>query len=150
MLTDPLLFAANSGDANMTSYYATDFAPGSSTRVASITSPITSARRGTLKINHSTTRENAPVDTKRTLIRLDVDYVGDDGNGNPTLDKPRTASVYMVLVQPNDGFVTDANMSAMAKGFCASLFASGTEATFDTIKAALSSTYLDRLIAGEG
>lgn len=149
MLTDPLLFAASSGDANMGSFYSTDFAPGSSTRVYSGSiGPFEGTSKAILRVNHSKTRENAPYDTERTLIRLDIPYIGDTSTG--VLTRINTASIYLVAVRPIDGVTNSAKMGQMVKGFAASLFASGTEATFDTIKAALVSTYFERLVAGEG
>jgi hypothetical protein len=149
MLTDPLLLSPDSSGTNLESFYSTDFAPGASTRVAAGVGHFDGMVRSTFRVNHSKTKENAPADTIRTLIRMDCEYVGDDGSGGPTLDKSHTASVYLVVVQPQDGIAPTSSMSRLVKGFVASLFASGTEATFDSLKAALSSTYLDRLINGE-
>jgi len=59
------------------------------------------------------------------------------------------ASVQLVIVRPKMTDLTSATMTYMVKGFVSSLFASGIEATYDTLKAALDGAYLDRVLSGE-
>jgi len=147
MLIDPLPFSANPSDANLGSLAATDFGPGSSVRVSNV-SFFGGDQGQVLRISHSKSNENKPIDTERLLIRLDCRYVGDD-SGTPILDKASTASVYMVIVFPKDGIASTANLVALTKGFVSSMFSSGVEATFDTLKATLNGAYLTRLLDGE-
>jgi len=89
------------------------------------------------------------VDTIRSAIRYDIRYRGADGDGNPVLDSPSNAFVQLVIGMPKDGVLSTTMVGLMVKGFLASIFASGTEATFDSLKAALDSSYLIRILNGE-
>jgi len=152
MLPDPIKFSAASGVASLIDFAVTDLAPGKTTRIntdAGVSSG--GVTPSVLTISHSESKENGAIPTTRSLIRLDVDFPGFNlvGEDNVFSGERATAAVYMVVVHPKVAGLTPAVMAAIAKGFVSGLFASGTEATYDTIRAALSSTYLERILAGE-
>jgi len=63
-----------------------------------------------LTISHSETKENAPYNTSRALIRWDCTKSA-DSEGNEV-----TASVYLVTALPSGGVFTEADVIAMARG----------------------------------
>jgi len=101
MIVDPMPFAGTSTQANLANFYSTDFAPGASTRQEKPVSQesLSGTVSNVLRISHTNTKENPGLVTTRSLIRLDVKYQGDDGDGNPAFS-PRTASVYLVCRSP--------------------------------------------------
>lgn len=145
MLPDPLKFSVNSLDANLQDWRVIDIAPRASQRnIVSNTLSPTGSGEARLIIRHTDTNENAPLGSIRTLIRADADL---QGSTRPT--EGGTASVQLVIVRPKMAEILPVTMGYMVKGFVAALLASGTEATYDTIKAALDSTYLERVLANE-
>jgi len=146
MLPDPLLLSIDSGQANMKSFaLLPENAPGRTERQNASLDMDLSGGPQRLSIQHQQTKENNPLSTTRTLIRFAIPLIGSNA---PT--EKGTLVIQVTVSRPEMVDLTDVLVGSAMKGFIASLFASGTEATYDTLKAALVSTYFERIIAGEG
>jgi len=132
MLSDPLVvpFGKTGLDAESTaildylaagttgtgvSMHTTDIGPGNSKRVGSLPD----GTKVLMTVSHSTSKENAPYVTDRTLIRFDLTRI--DGVSG----KPVTASVYSVLAFPQGPNFTSAEVSSFAEYLGAFLIQGG-------------------------
>jgi hypothetical protein len=150
MLTDPLRVVASlsgtefttlSTDVNDSLSFAsvglarvTDIGPGSSVRVV--------PEFGTYTIKHSSSKENAPLDTTRTLVRFDGPKKVDAASGNEY-----QLSAYLVSAQPICGDVQTADQLAFVRSLLFTLLFG--EVGSDDKPQGPDLDFLSRVLAGE-
>jgi len=117
MLIDPLPFpltaaGASNGSAILNDaisgnveLHTIDFGPGSTVR----TGLLDDGTKVTLSIKHSQSNENAPFETGRSLVRIDLERV------NATTSKPVKMSVYTLISVPKGPDFTYADAEVWAR-----------------------------------
>jgi hypothetical protein len=158
MLNDPLYLAAVSpnhgtlrGTMGSTSpvlprlqlpFRVTDLAPGKSVRVGVDSANIPGVTRD-FTISHSSSKENAPYTTLRTVCRLDVNHV--DANGVSV-----TTSAYVVVVAPQGVAGHEQTALQTAQDLCSTvLFGPRKDPAIGSDAANSITDFLERVLAGE-
>jgi len=121
---------------NSVDFHTTDLSPGATKRIGMIGS-----NQAVMSIGHSTSNENAPFVTDRSVMRIDLKKV------NSETGKPVTASAYLVTTAPRGSDFSVADILQLGRTVAAIPF-TGTNGLLFTA-ATMDVAAYQRVIAGE-